>query len=149
MLSDPCAPVGEADTFLTPVRYGVVDQVVGHAAVRPYDPPPRQVGRVVGRHDPADDPGAGPEELSEVAVCHDATRWYEPDHLEHVVCEGHRGAAPMASAIVCHVSSEAADSSTPCGSPGAYVVPSSRRGTAPSSVIMSAPAAWSQGFGRR
>ncbi len=113
MTPDPYAAVGEADAFLTPVRDGVVDEVVGDAAISTYHPPPRQLRRVVGRHDATDDAGAGPEELGEIAVRHHATRWYEPDHLEHVVGERHRGGPPMTSATACQASSEAAESSTP------------------------------------
>lgn len=121
MAADPYTSIGEADAFLPPVRDGVVDEGRGHAAIGPYDSPPRQVGRVIGRHDAPDDARARPEQLREVAVRHDATRWYEPHHLEHVVREGHRRPVSglIAASTAFHTAGVAAASSTPEGDPGA------------------------------
>jgi len=149
MAPDLYTAVDETDAFLEPVRYGAVDEVIGHAAVRAYHPPPRQVRLILRGHRVADDTWRGAEELGDVAVRDDATGRYDTYHHRDIAAQAHRGSAPIASATACQASSEAADSSTPCGSPGAYVVPSRSRATAPSSVIMSDAAAWSQGFGRR
>lgn len=138
----------EGDALLTPVRDRAVHQGVGHATVGPDDPPPGQVF-VGGRHDPSDDPRARAEELGNISVRDDAADRYEPYHHRDVVREAHVAGAPIASVTWSQSSAEAAARSTPCGGPGAYGEPSSSRATAPSSSIISAAAAWSQGLGLR
>src|SRR5664280_2378617 len=89
--------VGEPDAFVQPVRYGSVDEVVGHAAVSPYHPPPRQIGLLLRGHGVADDSRRGAEELGDVAVRDDAAGRYDPHHGHDVVSQTHWGSAPTAT----------------------------------------------------